>query len=287
MEPGRRHSADQAAAAVAAPRGRRSLGWRVSAVAVAVAAMTGTALAGTTGTGDAATRPSAGAPPVPVRSPWPAAIPYRGTPAVGALFARSGGKLRHYCSAAVVRSPRGDLAVTAAHCLQGRRLGRSGDVIFAPGYHSGRFPYGKWVVTAAFTDSRWRRDRDENDDVAFFTVAQDGRRIQKYTGAETLAVGVSLPQHVEVIGYPDAGTRPVRCSGLARKLSKGGYQQLVFACGGYLQGTSGGPFLVRTRRAEEIIGVIGGYERGGNKPGVSYSARFLGNIAALYRQAVS
>ena len=48
-----------------------------------------------------------------------------GTPAVGALFttSRSGALAGHFCSAAVVASPAGDLLITAAHCLTAR--GRS------------------------------------------------------------------------------------------------------------------------------------------------------------------
>jgi V8-like Glu-specific endopeptidase len=283
-----------------AARAQSGFAWRAGAVAaLAATAIAVTAVAGSGPASGAATRPAAAASPSPsaspsptslprpAPSPGPVAVPYPGTPAVGALLAESGGRLRHYCTAAVVKSPAGDLAVTAGHCLQGRRLGPAGSVIFAPGYHSGRFPYGKWTVTKAFTDTAWRKDRDVNDDVAFFTVAQDGRRIQKYTGAETLRAGVSLPQHVEVIGYPDTGTRPVRCFARARRLTKKGYQQLVFDCRGFPQGTSGGPFLLKTRRAEEIIGVIGGYQRGGDSSSVSYSSRFLANVAALYRRAIS
>jgi hypothetical protein len=37
----------------------------------------------------------------------------------------------------------------------------------------------------------------------------------------------------------------------------------------------------------EVIGVIGGYELGGDLPNVSYAAQFLNNVASLYKQAVS
>jgi hypothetical protein len=36
-----------------------------------------------------------------------------------------------------------------------------------------------------------------------------------------------------------------------------------------------------------VIGVIGGYEQGGNTPQVSYSAVLGGNAAALYKRAVA
>ena len=59
---------------------------------------------------------------------------FAGTPAVGALFTTSAGKLgQHFCTASVVDSPAGDLVITAAHCV----TGTSGTVDFVPGYNRG------------------------------------------------------------------------------------------------------------------------------------------------------
>src|SRR5579864_7122345 len=78
-----------------------------------------------------------------------------GRTAVGALFTTSGGKLgTHFCTASVVSSPAGDLLITAAHCLEGKSLSPAGSVVFAPGYHDGKFPQGTWVVTTEFVDAR-------------------------------------------------------------------------------------------------------------------------------------
>jgi hypothetical protein len=66
--------------------------------------------------------------------------------------------------------------------------------------------------------------------------------------------------------------------------------QLEFDCGGYTDGTSGGPFLASVNPLTgqgAVIGVIGGYEQGGDTPQVSYSAMFGKNVAALYRTAVA
>ena len=60
---------------------------------------------------------------------------------------------------------------------------------------------------------------------------------------------------------------------------------MEFDCGGYTDGTSGGPFLANVHPATgrgAVIGVIGGYEQGGDTPIVSYSARFGPAVAALY-----
>jgi hypothetical protein len=66
--------------------------------------------------------------------------------------------------------------------------------------------------------------------------------------------------------------------------------QLEFDCGGYANGTSGGPFLadVNPKTGQgAVIGVIGGYEQGGLTPQVSYSSVFGSNVAALYRAAAT
>jgi V8-like Glu-specific endopeptidase len=207
---------------------------------------------------------------------------------VGALFTVKHGKLVHFCTAAVVQSPHGDLAITAAHCMQGRQLGSKSTVTFAPGYHDGKFPYGQWIVRSEFVDDNWKRYQDANDDFAFLLVGRAGRRVQRHTGGETLEINVSLPKNAEVIGYPDATNLPVKCDGVADRLHLKGYRQMVFDCGGLTNGTSGGPFLMNVSRKTGlggVFGVIGGYQQGGNTASVSYSALFQRNVADLYKQA--
>jgi V8-like Glu-specific endopeptidase len=226
----------------------------------------------------------------PALATMPQASAFAGTPAVGGLFVVRGGRLRHFCTAAVVRSPRGDLAITAAHCLVGRRLGAHGNVRFAPDYHDGKFPKGVWTVMSEIVDRAWSRHRDPNDDVAFLVIGRGGRRIQDSTGAEILRTSTGLPRRVQVIGYPNSTQEPVECTAEATVLHRPGYRQMVFVCGGYTNGTSGGPFLedVDPRTGDGyVVGVIGGYEEGGYLPSVSYSARFLRNIEALYKKALS
>jgi hypothetical protein len=64
--------------------------------------------------------------------------------------------------------------------------------------------------------------------------------------------------------------------------------QLRFDCDGFTGGTSGSPWITGFNPATgtgRIVGVIGGYQQGGNTAGISYSA-YLGNaIKQLYRQA--
>ncbi len=219
----------------------------------------------------------------------PTAVPFDGTPAVGALFVKVGGKLVHFCTASVVQSPQGDLVLTAAHCLEVFTPGED-DMTFAPGYHDGQFPYGQWAVTSDFTDSAWKKNQNPNDDFAFLVVGRDGRQVEKHTGAEVLQTNTALPVSVQVIGYPDGKAKPVECTNQATLLHKQGLHQLVFDCDGYTDGTSGGPFLINVSQSTgtgDVIGAIGGYQQGGDTPNVSYSAEFLNNIAALYATATA
>jgi hypothetical protein len=90
-----------------------------------------------------------------------------------------------------------------------------------------------------------------------------------------------------VIGYPNGTNQPIICQNRLREPME---DQLEFDCGGYPDGTSGGPFLSQVNPSTGqglLIGVIGGYEQGGNTPQVSYSSVLGSNAAALYKQAVA
>jgi V8-like Glu-specific endopeptidase len=209
---------------------------------------------------------------------------FGGVAAVGALFTETNGRLgQHFCTASVVNSKAGDLAVTAAHCV----YGRGGTMVFVPGYANGKTPYGVWPVAKIYTDDAWDAAEDPDHDVAFLKLADadDGAPIENVTGAETLGTGVAAGQDVQVIGYPDGAAEPVWCAGPAKGFSA---TQLEFDCGGYTTGTSGGPFLTEVNRTTgqgTVIGVIGGYQQGGDIPQVSYAAVFGTAVSQLYATA--
>ena len=212
---------------------------------------------------------------------------YDGTTAVGALFTVSGGRLgRHFCSASVVASPVKDLVITAAHCLHGKQPSQ---VAFVPEYHRHLEPYGSWTVTRVFVDAAWASSANPNHDVAFLVVSQPGTAtpVEDLTGGEKLATGWRAAQLGQVIGYPDGRQRPITCTARTRAF---GARQMEFDCGGYTDGTSGGPFLANVHPATglgTVVGVIGGYEQGGDTPSVSYSARFGQAVRNLFHEAVS
>jgi V8-like Glu-specific endopeptidase len=209
---------------------------------------------------------------------------FGGVAAVGALFSENSGRLgTHFCTATVVHSPHGDLAVTAAHCLSGT----SGPIAFVPGYANGQQPFGIWQVNRVYIDDAWQSAQDPDHDVAFLRVspASDGTRLEDVTGAEQLGTGWAAPALVQVIGYPDSADQPVLCANWTKSFSP---TQLEFDCDGYTTGTSGGPFLAGlsgTSGQGTIIGVIGGYQQGGDTPEVSYSVAFGTAVTVLFETA--
>ncbi len=214
------------------------------------------------------------------------------SPAVGVLFTRQGGVLgRHFCTASVVASPSGDLLITAAHCVTGLDLSPAGRLVFAPGYSDGRFPHGLWAVVRKFVDAAWATRQDPDNDVAFLQVRPlywrhaSRSSLQNLTGAERLGFDVPLPAQIDAIGYPDGSNQAVSCPTRATSFRPGALNQVMFVCPGFTDGTSGGPFLSGFSRVSgvgTIIGVIGGYQQGGDSPSISYSSAFTASIRSLY-----
>jgi V8-like Glu-specific endopeptidase len=214
---------------------------------------------------------------------------------IGALFtlSASGQLQNHFCTASVVDSPAGDLAVTAAHCMHGQQAGQ---VAFVPDYSAGHMPYGIWTVTNVIEDPQWQQAGDVDDDFAFLVVAQPGATvpIQDLTGGEMLGISAAADREVEVAGYPDSAETMVSCENTVVAFST---TQFQFDCDGFTDGTSGSPLLAEgvpagatgeaaTDGADMVIGVIGGYEQGGYTASVSYAARFATDLAALYQRAL-
>jgi V8-like Glu-specific endopeptidase len=218
------------------------------------------------------------------------AIPAARTPAVGALFAVSGGRLgSHFCTASVVDSPAGNLIVTAAHCLGAYPDAASGALAFVPAYDKGAAPYGVWEVTRVFVDSAWASFADPDHDVAFLTVAQrrGGKAIEEVTGGERLGIDQPSRAVVRVSGYPNTQDEPISCQNRTLAFSS---TQLEFDCDHFTDGTSGSPFLIDTGAAmggAMVIGVIGGYQEGGDSADISYAAAFGRDVEALYETAVA
>ncbi|WP_241968530.1 trypsin-like peptidase domain-containing protein [Streptomyces sp. ICBB 8177] len=198
---------------------------------------------------------------------------------VGAIFngqVSSSGD--HFCTGSVVDSAGKDLIVTAAHCV----TNGTGPLYFAPGYHDGIAPYGVWKLDHTTLDPHWTSGQNPDYDVAFVSVdALGGRQVQSVVGGYTLGIDRSPTSTVRITGYPEVDDAPLTCVNRASSFSA---TQLRIACTAYSGGTSGTAWVTG---GTTVMGVIGGYEQGGDTPDVSYSVAFGGSVEALYQQATA
>jgi V8-like Glu-specific endopeptidase len=205
----------------------------------------------------------------------------------GAIFA-SDINGDHFCTASVVSSPKKDMLLTAAHCIHGGK-GKSydKDLIFVPNYQSGATPSGEWAVKSMLVDQRWADSSDPDLDVAFMAVSPlNGRNIEDVLKGNTVGFDQGYDNHVMVVGYPKNAAQPIGCG---NRTSKQMDFQMRFACTGYFGGTSGSPWIKAFDPATgtgQVIGVIGGYQEGGDTDQVSYSPYFDDDVKNLYDQEV-
>jgi len=217
-----------------------------------------------------------------VSSRIPKSSATRGVSEVGALFANAS-STQHACTATVVDSSRGDLLLTAAHCVSGSGAG----MVFAPAYHNGISPDGRWTVTALHLAPGWLSSQDPEDDFAFLTVAPqriDGRlrEIQQVTGAYRLGAKPHAGEPITVLGYP-AGSDNDAITCRTTVYLTGAFPS--FNCSGFVNGTSGGPWLAQTTQGTRIVGVIGGMHQGGCVASTSYSPPLTQDVSTAEARA--
>lgn len=205
---------------------------------------------------------------------------------VGGLFFQNvdGG---HFCTASVVDSPGHNMLVTAAHCVYGAGSFQQ-NIAFVPDYRKGEAPYGVWTPTSITVGDRWKESGDPDLDVAFIALApSDGKNIADVVGANQLLFNAGANQVVRVTGYPSGSEEAITCLNQVSKLSA---SQLRFACDGFADGTSGSPWQATfdpTTETGSIVGLIGGYQYGGDTPDISYSPYFGDDIQELYEKAIA
>ncbi|WP_035806045.1 trypsin-like serine peptidase [Kitasatospora mediocidica] len=206
---------------------------------------------------------------------------------VGAVFTRSASG-DHFCTASVVDSAGQNLIVTAAHCVYDPGVGQRNDLVFVPGYRGGETPSGVWPLAAITVDQSWADSGNPDMDVAFAVVQpQGGKQVQQVLGANKLGIGKGYQLDVRVTGYPSSSDVPITCVNQTVQQSP---TQLRISCPDYTGGTSGSPWVTGfdpATRTGTVVGVIGGYQQGGNTPDVSYSSYFGDKVQALFARATN
>jgi V8-like Glu-specific endopeptidase len=209
---------------------------------------------------------------------------FNGTPTVGAIYFGLGSVASlHYCTASVVHSPSGDLIATAAHCVYNPIFGGyQSHILFVPAYSGGIAPFGTWLATTAYLDHRWIDSEDPDADVAFLKVQPaggSGATLESKTGANRYQGDPGYTLDVSVAAYPMLGDQPVACAGRTAKFSD---TQLRFDCAGFPEGASGAPFLSGDGK---LVGILGGYQQGGNSADTSYATYFGDSVSAVFKAA--
>ncbi|MFC1419526.1 trypsin-like serine peptidase [Streptacidiphilus cavernicola] len=280
---GQAGAASDAAGATAAPATPAATAPAGTAAAGSAAPQQTTSLSPAMSSATATLAPQADAPPITGTGQSITLTAAQQPSQVGALFAGaiSDG---HHCTASVVDSPAGDVIVTAAHCLSS---GASGHV-FVPDYRDGTAPYGVWQISQVLEDSAWTSDQDPDSDVAFALVEPlNGQSLESVVGGYSLDTAASGNTTVQITGYPTSTDEPISCTGTSQTFSA---TQLTVYCTGYANGTSGSGWVENYDPATgtgSLIGVIGGYQTGGDTEDVSYAALFGTTVQTLYNQTVA
>jgi V8-like Glu-specific endopeptidase len=188
----------------------------------------------------------------------------------------------------VVDSPGEDLLITAAHCINGGDgSGYKTDIVFIPDYRDGNAPYGTWTPQQLIVAPQWGNSANQDYDIGFVVLEPlNGKKIQQVLGGDELGTDTGYDYVARVTGYPSSASAPITCRNFTSKKSD---TQLQFDCGGFSGGTSGSPWVAnfdQGSRTGTIVGVIGGYQEGGDTPSLSYSAYLGSGIHQLYEQAI-
>lgn len=176
--------------------------------------------------------------------------------AVGQIFGASNG-----CTATVVASTSGQVALTAAHCVyvpdgnvffprdawHGQKPGWAVPNEFVPGRAGDTAPNGVWPVEAAWVDPRWQRNGDPTYDIAALRLGTlAGRTPQDALGAQGITFHGAAGKPTTVLGYPAEGrfngTTLQRCTAVAAVPVAGSGGHIMMPCD-MTNGASGGPWL--------------------------------------------
>ncbi|NYJ01188.1 V8-like Glu-specific endopeptidase [Nocardioides thalensis] len=165
------------------------------------------------------------------------------------------------CSAATVKSRRGNQVITAGHCVNSGPGGQGwfDNFLFVPKYHKRRAPYGKWAYSRVWAFNGWINDGKFRYDQAVIQFQKrNGRKLARVTGANRVKLGANQRQRgVRIWGWPAEGPRyngqvAKRCDGPTKR--RGRTQDAIMRCP-MTGGASGGPWLLKKGRKKNT-GII-------------------------------
>lgn len=135
--------------------------------------------------------------------PWP----YSGLDRTnGKAFFTLGG-VNYVCSGTAVDASTGSLVWTAGHCVTDGPDADATNWMFAPAYHEGETPYGRWAFSALYSTSQWRSSGDFTYDLGAARVSRPdlpGATLGGVVGSRPVAFSSPADQRYRSHGYPAA-----------------------------------------------------------------------------------
>lgn len=217
---------------------------------------------------------------------------------------------KYMCSASVVPSRRGNVILTAAHCVIDPATGTVAtehSVVFIPGYRNGVAPYGAWEAVSYKSTESWEKaarggpQPNEGGDLALLTLeankesenVHEGENVEKVVGWLGIAFDQACDQTYTQYGYPaespypDEG--PVLYSYTAAYAGTDSNSAIlprpIKIASDFTRGASGGPWTIGSSSSPTALSVTAyGYE---NQPGYLYGPYFGEAARKVYERAAS
>jgi V8-like Glu-specific endopeptidase len=177
----------------------------------------------------------------------------------------------YQCSGSVIESPRGDIVLTAGHCVIDPETGTAASsIIFVPGYRETEEPFGVWAATSFVTTPEWAStaggsDPDEAGDLALLVMANNtsGANVQETVGALGIGFEQAREQTYTQWGYP--GEAPYNGEILYSHTTPYAGSDPFYSppplkiASDFTAGSSGGPWTIGPSTAPEVLSVTDYY----------------------------
>jgi V8-like Glu-specific endopeptidase len=167
------------------------------------------------------------------------------SPGVGKVFFSKAGGGNYVCSGSTINNPTRNVVSTAAHCIHGGKGGTDHENwMYAPLYHNGSTPHGKWPAKYFHATQGWTKHSYHWWDFAFVNVwPVGGVRLVEKTGGNGISFNQSKQIKVTALAYPSAapydGTKQIYCQA---DMHWAAAAQVKIFCG-LTPGASGGPMF--------------------------------------------
>jgi V8-like Glu-specific endopeptidase len=190
----------------------------------------------------------------------------------------------YQCSGSVIESPRGDIVLTAGHCVIDPETGTvARSLVFIPGYRETKEPFGVWAATSFVTTPEWAStaggsDPDEAGDLALLVMADNtsDATVQETVGALGIGFEQARAQTYTQWGYP--GEAPYDGEILYSNTTPYAGSDPSYSpaplkiASDFTGGASGGPWTIGPTSAPEVLSVTDYYYV--NDPHHLYGAYF-------------